>query len=52
MGIRGTLGTLGSFSGIVLFSNLAELLTIDTAILLSGVSIVIGAILIEIYVNR
>jgi len=52
MGIRGTLGTLGSFSGIVLFSNLAELLTIETAILLSGVSIVIGAILIEIYVNR
>ncbi len=51
MGIRGTLGTLGSFSGIVLFSNLAEILNISTAILLSGVSMILGAVFIEIYVR-
>lgn len=51
MGIRGTLGTIGSFSGIVIFSNIAEVLTIRTAILLAGLSIILGVILIEIYVK-
>lgn len=52
MGIRGTLGTLGSFSGIVFFSNLAELLTVRTALLSSGISIMVGALMIEIYVRK
>ncbi len=51
MGIRGTLGTIGSFSGIVIFSNIAEIFTVGTAILLAGISIIIGVILIEIYIR-
>ncbi len=49
MGIRGTLGTMGSFSGIIIFSNIAEFLTVRKSILLAGISIIVGVILIEIY---
>ncbi len=51
MGIRGTLGTMGSFTGIVIFSNLAEIWSVRTSILLSGISGVIGVILIEVWIH-
>lgn len=51
MGIRGTLGTIGSFTGIVIFSNLAEIWSVRTSIFLSGMSVVIGVILIEVWIQ-
>lgn len=51
MGIRGTMGTFGSFTGIIIFSNLAEIFTIRTAISLAGILMVIGVIVIEIYMR-
>nr|AGF93192.1 major facilitator superfamily MFS-1 [uncultured organism] len=51
MGIRGTLGTMGSFTGIVIFSNLAEIWSVRTSILLSGITGVIGVILIEVWIH-
>lgn len=47
MGMRGTMGSLGSFFGIIIFSNIAELLSISAAIIMSGFTIIIGVIIIE-----
>ncbi len=51
MGIRGTMGTIGSFSGIIIFSNLAEIFSVGTALLIAGISMIIGVILIELYLR-
>ncbi|KXA90721.1 hypothetical protein AKJ62_00115 [candidate division MSBL1 archaeon SCGC-AAA259D14] len=48
MGLRGTMGTLGSSLGVICFSNIADILSIPISISLAGVAIVIGVILIEI----
>lgn len=51
MGIRGTMGTLGSFTGIIVFSNIAELFSIKIAIAMAGITIILGAIAIESYMR-
>jgi len=51
MGIRGTMGTLGSFIGIIFFSNLAEIIPVRNAISIAGISVAVGVLIIEIYMR-
>ncbi len=48
MGVRGTMGTLGSSLGVLIFSCLAETLDISISIFLAGSAIIIGVLITEI----
>jgi len=52
MGIRGTMGTLGSFLGIIIFSNIAELVSVPTGMVLAGALTVVGVIILELVLKR
>lgn len=43
MGVRGTLGTLGAAFGTLVFSNLAESLTLSSSLLIAGVFAAVGS---------
>lgn len=51
MGIRGTMGTLGSSSGVLGFSILAEATSISASIAIAGITIAIGALITETFLQ-
>lgn len=51
MGLRGTLGTLGSSVGVICFSNIADIFSVSLSISLAGISIIAGVITTEIFLR-
>lgn len=51
MGLRGTMGTLGSSLGVISFSNLAEVFTVPISLSLTGIAIMVGAIFAELFLR-
>ncbi len=51
MGVRGTMGTLGSFTGIIIFSNIAEYFSIALSLALAGITILFGVLFIELFMD-
>lgn len=46
MGVRGTLGTLGAAFGTMVFSNLAQSLTLSSSLFLAGVFAAVGSVIL------
>lgn len=52
MGIRGMVGTFGSFTGIIVFSNIAETFSTSLSISLAGLFIILGVGVTELLMRR
>lgn len=51
MGLRGTMGTLGSSLGVICFSNIADIFSISLSIFLAGLTITFGVIVTELFLR-
>lgn len=51
MGLRGTMGTLGSSLGVICFSNIAGIFSVPLSFSLAGITIIFGVVIIEIFLR-
>lgn len=51
MGVRGTMGTLGSSLGVICFSNIADIFSVPLSFSLAGITVIFGVVIIEIFLR-